>query len=144
MLRGRKGIVFTLDAFLSVFILVALAASVFYFSAQSTSTTFTGLQETRLAGDALKVMTFNGALESMDEAIWANNLTFFLQGSSLHYNLTVDTYQESGGVFSLLNSASMQPGSDPTRDLWNVKSHFVSFENGAIANYSIARLKVWR
>lgn len=139
----KKGFFFTLDAFLSVFVLIAFATSIFYFSSQGAGFSFAGVQEKRLAGDALKVMTLDGSLESFNETVWAEELAFFFAGSGLSYNLTVETFEDQSGSFVLVGALSAQNGNASSRDVASVKTHFVSFDNEAIANYSIARLRSW-
>lgn len=139
----RKGYVFSLDATLSLFLMVLMVAAISFFSSQAGQDPYGRLQLSRLGHDALVEMDRQGALSSGNATAINQTLNATLP-QSVGAHLQIDTYYFANGSFNLINSTGYGEDAPDGISVFGSRHDFGSVKNRQMTNYSIARLSLWQ
>lgn len=154
---GSKGLIFSLESALAVFVLMTVLITLDYFSLQAEKSPYAKLQIERMGKDALAVMDADGTLHSGNRTLietWLNES--LPQNTS--WRLTLKIYQSyrNGTTnltgFNLAGIAEYGQDAQEGSEVYTVSRHFVNIgaritnvtNDTRVMNYSIARMEIWR
>jgi len=139
----HRAFIFSIDATLAVFVLVATLIAMAYLSAQAEADPFVKVQTVRTAKDALYVLERQGTLETANRTLIESALSSALPGN-IGARLEIETYYYDSGAFYLSNISEYGDALPSDQALYGARQDFVAMKNGQITNYSIARMTIWQ
>ncbi len=135
-----KGYVFTMDMVLSIVILTVFLISISFFLSR-VDDPYSNVVLQKEADDALIVLDKYGDLSTLNSTVIANSLNSMLP-RSVKWNMELNYYNYSSG-FTLAGNNTFGSAYQQAREVVSVDRPFLTFENQSIANYCVARLRVW-
>jgi hypothetical protein len=140
----RKGFIFSIDAMLSVLVLIALMVPIMYFSSSASSTNLPMLDLERKGSDTLIVLDKTGVIDSKNSTAIEQAINQMLT-SNLSWSLTAEYYNYTGTTFTLNQTLTFgQNDSNATNEAAAYRMFVVRNDTtGRIDNYGRAILKVW-
>lgn len=139
----RQGFVFSIDATLAVFLVVISLAAITFLSYQAESDPYGRLQVARAGKDAMAVLDYRGVLAGGNTSRIESDLNSTLP-SSVGMQVELSTYYYDNGSFFLLGSSLVGPDPPGNITTYGARRDFVTTKNGVIANYTVARMKIWQ
>lgn len=135
-----KGYIFSIDMVLSIIILAVFLISISFFLSR-VDDPFSNIILQKEADDALIVLDKYGDLSTLNSTVITNSLNSMLP-RSVKWNMELSYYNYSGG-FALAGNNTFGSAHQQAKEMVSVDRPFLTFENGSIANYCVARLRVW-
>ncbi len=135
-----RGYIFAMDMVLSIIILTVFLISISFFLSR-VDDPFSNIVLQKEADDALIVLDKYGDLATLNSTVLMNSLNSMLP-RSVKWNMELNYYNYSGG-FSLVGNNTFGSAYQQAKEVVSVDRPFLTFENKSIANYCVARLRVW-
>jgi len=136
-----KGFVFTLDAAFAILVMIILLATFSFFSSQAEENPYPLIILKKQANDVLVVLDKHGDLGSRNitriNASMQETLT-----PTLNRHMEIEYYNYSK-KFYYLETVDFGSNYSGIEELVLAEREFLVFENGTVAYYGIARLRVW-
>ena len=141
--NSRRGFVFTIDASLSLMLLVLTLVTITFLSVQAEDNPYVKVHTSRVGKDALAVLERQEMLESANKTLIDNALNYTLpMGVGAH--IQVYTYYFEGGSFNLLNISDYGLAVPNNSSTFGARQDYVQIRHGIVTNYSIARMTIWQ
>jgi hypothetical protein len=147
-LRNRgpelRGQVFTIDALLSVAVLLLFISALVGFSVSGRHVR-SSMHDEKLAEDILVVLDGQGFLTG--NATSLNGTIYSMIGGTRHYRVETSDYEYRGGSFVLMGNESTGEPPGEFAEISVSERSAASYEPGKgpqFANFTIVRLYIWR
>ncbi|MEW5996782.1 MAG: hypothetical protein AB1657_04270 [Candidatus Micrarchaeota archaeon] len=141
---NRKGQVFTIDALLSVTVLLLFISALVGFSVSGRFVR-SSMHDEKLAEDVLVVLDENGLLTR--NATYLNATLYNILDGTRHYGVETSDYEYHGGSFVLVGNGSAGEVPAEFDEVSVSERSAASYEPGKgpqFANLTIVRLYIWR
>ena len=136
-----KGFVFSLDAMLSIVIVIIALTAIYFLSAEVKQDSLSQLVFKKQADDLLISLDKAGDLATLNSTFINNSINSTVP-SSLQWKMEINYYNYSNG-FVLAGNLSFQKNTSNGTSSVTSQREFLVFQNSRIKNYGTARLTLW-
>ncbi|MCX8195285.1 MAG: hypothetical protein N3G22_04240 [Candidatus Micrarchaeota archaeon] len=134
---------FTIDATLSLFLLIAAMVVAAYLAIQGEEDLHLQVQTIRAARDVLFFLDREGVLESADDGLIEASLDAALP-ANMGARMFIETYYYDNGYFYSIDMSEYGDEIPAEKTLYWLRHAFVSVKNKQVTNYSVVRMVVWQ
>ena len=138
-MNSKKGNVFTIEALLGAMLFIVFISAI---SIATGGEKWDGAADS-IADDTLIVLNKKGTLQTLNSTLIGNEISQIL-GNNNTFRLEINSYNYSLGTFSNISEIVIGSSIPENIDIRTSETRFFTTSNGAISNYSIARLLIWQ
>lgn len=137
-----KGNAFTVEALLGALLFTVLLSAISAYANTSNDDGWT-VPDEKIADDLLVVLEKKGTLSTLNDTLIENEINRIL-GNRFSFNLRLKTYGNTFGAMELLKTTNIGEDIPGETEAAVSEAGFFSTADGSVANYTIARLSIWR